>query len=98
MWKFLKRAGRDDDRFRSLDKAVDDLATCCSNAHDSIRNLETRIKTLDADVSLMWEKTNRALNRFAKRESRSNEGNGETTPARTNVDEINRRILDGEPL
>lgn len=97
MWKLFRGRSGVHDRLDSLDKIVEDLATCCSNAHDGIRNLDTRAKTLDADISLMWEKTNRALQRFAKRESRDSEQVSQPGP-RTSAEEISRRILDGEPL
>jgi hypothetical protein len=97
MWKLFRRSRRVDDSFHSLDRAVEDLATCCSTNAESVQKLGTRIEAMEADISLMWEKTNRALNRFAKRESRDGQ-DVQQQPGVPNVDEINRRILDGEPL
>lgn len=94
-----KRPASDPDG--ALWKAVEDVQTCCGKQREQLAEVVRKTSAMEADVSLMWEKTNRALQRFAKRESReSNDGGASDdhpTPA-SRIEQLNRAIMDGEPI
>lgn len=79
------------DTLRSLETALEDLSTCCSNNAENVRSLQSQERALRADMDLQWEKVNRAIGRFAKRDAVEEKANGSEA-------DLNERIRRGEPI
>jgi hypothetical protein len=97
MWSFRKRDGGLANRVVALEAAAADLHKCCEANATNLERALAATKSARADIDLQWEKVNRALARFAKRdavEAKADEGNGE--PSSTDV--LNARIMRGEPI
>ena len=98
MWPFRSPQESLENRFKSLDQVIEDLATCCSNNAEAVRELQSVVKNVRGDVDLQWEKVNRGLARLARRadaqQEQASEGNGEDRTA----DAISQAILEGRPV
>lgn len=92
MWGWTRDVRTLKESLARFDKALDDLATCCSNNADHVRELKSSEKALRADVDLQWDKVNRALGRMAKRDAVDGKGNGESEL------DLNEKIRRGIPI
>lgn len=93
MGLFGKQDRRLQESLRSFETALEDLSTCCSNNGDAVRRLDREQNAVRADVDLQWEKVNRALSRFAKRDAVAEKVNGPD-----GSDDLNERIRRGDPI
>jgi hypothetical protein len=74
-----------------LEIAVSDIHNCCGKNTEAVSKLKSDALAMRADVDLQWEKVNRAISRFAKRDAVAEE--------KTNgLDDLNERIRRGEPI
>jgi hypothetical protein len=74
-----------------LETAVADIHGCCGKNTEAVGKLKSDAQAMRADVDLQWEKVNRAISRFAKRDAVEEE--------KTNgFDDLNERIRRGEPI
>jgi hypothetical protein len=74
-----------------LEIAVSDIHGCCGKNTEAVSKLKSDALAMRADVDLQWEKVNRAISRFAKRDAVADEKvNGS--------DDLNERIRRGDPI
>jgi hypothetical protein len=72
---------------------MSDLAHCCGKNTDAVSQLKSDSQAMRADVDLQWEKVNRAMSRFAKRDAvAEDKTNG------VDVSDLNERIRRGDPI